>query len=102
MDDTILLGGSSQIIAHWFKNEMNRYCQASGSKINFRKSQIYGWNINPKEMLEITWVLDMDRAVNWDSFNYLGLPIFKSNSKTSAWLLIVEKVKKKIMGWGAV
>ena len=47
-------------------------------------------------------VLDMDGAVNWDSFNYLGVPIFKSNPKTSAWLPIVEKFKKKIMGWGAV
>ena len=53
-------------------------------------------------MLEITRVLDMDGAVNWDSFNYLGVPIFKSKSKTSPWLPIVEKVKKKVMGWGAV
>ena len=41
-DDTILLGGASQIIARRFKNEINRYCQASGSKINFSKSKIYG------------------------------------------------------------
>ena len=63
-DDTILLGGARQIIARRFKNELHRYCQASGSKINLRKSQVYGWNINPREMLEITQVLDMDRAVN--------------------------------------
>ena len=102
VDDTILLGEASQIIARRFKNELHRYCQASGSKINLRKIQVYGWNINPREMLEITRVLDMDGAVNWDSFNYLGVPIFKSKSKSSAWLPIVEKVKKKIMGWGVV
>ena len=62
-DDTILLGGPSQIIARRFKNEMNRYCQVSGSKINFRKSKIYGWNINPREMLEITRVINMDGDV---------------------------------------
>ena len=100
VDDTILLGGASQIIAHRFKNEMHRYYQASVSKINFRKSQIYGWNINPREMLDITWVLNMDGAVNWESFNYLGVPIFKSKTKTSTWLPIVEKIKRKIMGWG--
>ena len=44
-DDTILLGGSSPIIACRFKLELNRYCQASGSKINLRRSQIFGWNI---------------------------------------------------------
>ena len=37
-DDTILLRGASQIIARRFKNESDRYCQASGSKINLRKS----------------------------------------------------------------
>ena len=37
-DDTILLGGASQIIARQFKSEMNRYCQAFGSKINLRKT----------------------------------------------------------------
>ena len=62
-DDTILLGGASQIIARCFKNEMNRYYHASGSKINLRKSQIYGWNINPREMLDITRVLNMDGVV---------------------------------------
>ena len=101
-DDTILLGGAIQIIAHRFKNEMNHYCQASDSKINLRKSQIYGWNINLREMLDINWVLNMDGAVNWESFNYLGVPIFKSKTKSSAWFPIVKKIKRKIMGWGAI
>ena len=63
-DDTILLGGASQIIARRFKKEMNRYCQASGSKINYRKSKIYGWNINPREMLDITRAINMDGATS--------------------------------------
>ena len=41
VDDTILLGGASQIIARRFKNDLDRYCRVSGSKINHRKSQIY-------------------------------------------------------------
>ena len=100
MDDTILLGGASLIIAHRFKLELTRYCQASGSKINLRKSQIFGWNINPREMLDISWVLDMDGVVSWDSFNYLGVPIFKLKPMSSAWNPIVDKIKKKITGWG--
>ena len=51
-------------------------------------------------MLDIIRDLNMDGAVNWESFNYLGVPIFKSKTKTSAWLPIVEKIKRKIMGWG--
>ena len=58
-DDTILLGGASNIIAQQFKTELNRYCLASGSQVNLRKSQIYGWNINPREMSDISRGLNM-------------------------------------------
>ena len=53
-------------------------------------------------MLEITRVLNMDGAITWESFNYLGVPIFKSKPKSSAWSPIVEKIKRKITGWGAI
>ena len=94
------MGGASQIIACRFKTEMNHYCLASGSKINLRKSQIYGWNLNPREMSDISRILNMDGTVSWDSFKYLGVPIFKLNSKCSDWNPIMEKIKKKIIGWG--
>ena len=42
----------------------------------------------------------MDGVVSWDSFKYLGVPIFKLKPKSSAWNPIVEKIKKKIMRWG--
>ena len=42
----------------------------------------------------------MDGAVSWDSFKYLGVPIFKLKSKCSDWNPIVEKIKKKITEWG--
>ena len=42
----------------------------------------------------------MNGAVSWDSFNYLGVPIVKTKSKSSDWNPIVEKIKRKILGWG--
>ena len=63
-DDTIFLGGASQIIARRIKNTMNHYCHASGSKINLRKSRIFGWNINPREMSDISRILNMDGVVS--------------------------------------
>ena len=63
-DDTILMGGASQIIASRFKTELNRYCLASGSKINFTKSQIFGWNISPREVLDISRILNMKGTVS--------------------------------------
>ena len=99
-DDTILLGGASPIIACRFKRELNRYCQASGSKLNLSKSQIFGWNLNPREMVSISRALNMVGVVSWDSFTYLGVPIFKLKPISSAWSPIVDKIKKKITRWG--
>ena len=44
----------------------------------------------------------MSGATNWDSFKYLGVPFVKTNSKSSDWIPIVEKIKRKITGWGTV
>ena len=96
------MGGASQIIARRFKAEWNRYCQASGSKINLMKSQIFGWNINSREMLDITRILNMNGVVSWDSFKYLGVPIVKLKSKSLDWNPIVDKIKNKISGWGTI
>ena len=82
-DDTILLGGASHHIARRFKNKLDIYCQDSGCKLNLRKSLIYSWNINMREMTEISRILGIEGVTNWDSFKYLGVPVFKSNQKTT-------------------
>ena len=43
VDDTILLGEVSVILTKIFKREIELYQEASGSHINYRKIQIYGW-----------------------------------------------------------
>ena len=49
----------------------------------------------------ISHVLEIDGVISWDSFKYLGVPIFKSKPKSSTWNPLVEKIKNKILGWGA-
>ena len=71
-DDTILLGGESLHIARRFKNELDSYCQASGSKLNLRKSLIYSWNINPREMTTISRIMGIEGTMNWELFGYTG------------------------------
>ena len=44
----------------------------------------------------------MAGATDWDSFTYLGVPIFKTKANSSAWSPIVEKIKSKIQGWGSL
>jgi hypothetical protein len=60
VDDTLLLGGASTLIARKFKQELELYKEASGSKINYRKSQIFGWNCSPREMVEISRILEIE------------------------------------------
>ena len=52
-------------------------------------------------MSDISRGLNMGGVTAWESFIYLGVPIFKTKAKSSAWNPIVEKIKNKIQGWGS-
>ena len=45
VDDMLLLGGASTIIARKFKQQLYLYKESFGSQINYMKSQIFGWNL---------------------------------------------------------
>ena len=81
---------------------MDHYCQASRSKLNLKKSMIFSWNINPREMTGISRTLEIEGVTNWDSFKYLWVPIFKSKPKISDQNPLIDKIKKIILTWGAV
>jgi len=101
-DDTLLLGGASIIISRKFKKELDVCKTVSGSQINNLNRKIYGWNCSPREMLDIIRILEMEGFSTWDSFKYLGVPIFKFTPMSSNWLPIIEKLKKKNHAWGAL
>ena len=84
-----------------FKREIDIYKEVFGSMINFQKNTIYGWNFSNREMVEIAKILDMEGYVSWESFKYLGIPIFKNNSKVAHWTPLLDKVKSRIQAWGA-
>eukprot|EP00253_Pinus_taeda_P010228 PITA_10228 len=100
-DDTLLLGGASLCSARHFKREVDIYRSISGSKINYRKCSIYGWNCSTKELADIARLLEMDGNRNWESFKYLGIQIFKSKPKVAHWLPLLDKTKNRIQAWGA-
>jgi hypothetical protein len=101
VDDTLLLGGASTIIARKFKQQLDLDKGASGSQINYKKSKIFGWNCKPREMVEISRILKMEGETQWESFKYLGIPIFKCKPNSSHWSPIVDKIKTRIQAWGA-
>jgi hypothetical protein len=96
------LGGASVQTTKKFKKELDSYAKISGSMISLPKRKIYGWNINPREMLEISRVLGMEGYMAWDAFQYLGVSIFKTKPLASNWNPLIEKLKNKINSWGAI
>ena len=53
-------------------------------------------------MIGINHIMGIEGVTNWESFNYLGVPIFKSKPKTMDWNPMIEKIRKKILAWGVV
>ena len=43
-NDTLLMGGASNIIARQFKTLLEKYMSYSGGMVNYLNSCIYGWN----------------------------------------------------------
>ena len=51
-------------------------------------------------MVRIAMTLGYEGNTNWNSFNYLGVPIHKGKKKSSDLKGMVEKIKK-IHSWGS-
>eukprot|EP00253_Pinus_taeda_P022123 PITA_22123 len=100
-DDTLLLGGASINSIKSFKKELDSYIEVSGSKINFIKSAAYSWNCSVKELSDIARILHMEGSCAWDSFKYLGIPIFRTIPKVAHWLPLLDKIKNRIHAWGS-
>ena len=45
VDDTILLGGATTIIAERFQGALSTFLKAYDGKVNSTKSKVYGWNL---------------------------------------------------------
>jgi ribonuclease HI/exonuclease III len=100
-DDTLLLGQANLPTARAFKKELDDYTEISGSEISLRKSNIYGWNCPPIEMIGIARALEMEGTSTWESIKYLGIPLVKAAPRSSLWLPLLDKMKTRILAWGS-
>ena len=98
--DTILLGGASTIIAKRCKRALSTFLKSSDSKVNSTKSKVYGWKCPPGTLENIARTLGFEGNVTWNSFNYLGIPIFKGKKRTVDWQGMIDKIKNKITHGG--
>ena len=101
-NDTLLLGGDSLRLARIFKEIMQHFCIILRALINNQKSVVYGWNVDPSSMVNISQNLGFDGFDSWDRVNYLGLPLTLGKNNPSLWLDIISKLKAKIISWGGL
>jgi len=76
VDDTLLLGVATVLLAARFKEVLDNFCEEFGSKLNSGKCHIYSWNISTPSLNAIVRCFGFVASSSWSSFKYLGLPIF--------------------------
>ena len=96
-DDSLFLGGASLNIAHAFNGILHQFCSNSGGLTNREKSGVFGWNVDPMKMLQISNTLGFPGFVQWVKIKYLGLPLTLGASPPSLWLDVLSKLKAKIV-----
>jgi len=101
VDDTLLVGGDSIIMAKCFNTALENFTQASGALINNTKSNVYVWNTPLKTTRLIANVFLFPLVEKWQTVRYLGIPICLNSLPNSAWTHILEKINSKLEHWGA-
>ncbi|XP_071729272.1 uncharacterized protein [Rutidosis leptorrhynchoides] len=96
-DDTIFIGEWTRSNAYSLQNLLKCFELASGLKVNFNKSCIYGIGVNSDEINHVASRLNC--KVGSFPFTYLGLPIGEKMSKRKNWDIIVEKIKSRLSSW---
>ena len=81
------------------KRVLSIFLKSLDGKVNASKSKFYGWNWLPGTMARISRILGFEGLTIWNSFNYLGIPIFKGREKMADWHSVIDK-EKKINSWG--
>eukprot|EP00253_Pinus_taeda_P017653 PITA_17653 len=99
-DDTLLLGVASARSASSFKKVMDDYSEATGNRLNKGKCKIFCWNILTSTLSSISRILGFTASLNWSSFTYLGLHIFRKLAYSKDWVPLLDKFKAKIQAWG--
>ena len=56
---------------------LSTFLKATDGKVNSTKSKVYGWNYPPRTLEKIARTVGFEGNVTWNSFNYLGITIFK-------------------------
>ncbi|XP_058731299.1 uncharacterized protein LOC131603066 [Vicia villosa] len=96
-DDTLIMGKKKWKNIWAIKATLQLFELASGLKINFHKSQLFGINVQQTWLEEAALVLNC--RVGSLPFSYLGLPIGSNPRRLGMWRPVVDTVRQKLFKW---
>jgi len=73
----------------------------SGGMINHLKSCIYGWHASTQNLHNVANIFAVPCKLNWDHFNYLGMPVSVGPTRDEIWDITLDKLKGKVQQWGS-
>ncbi|GJZ89940.1 putative RNA-directed DNA polymerase [Tanacetum coccineum] len=99
VDDALILGKWSLENARTLCHILRCFTLASGLKVNFSKSKLFGVGVNATEIQSFANILDSQASTF--PCSYLRLPIGANMSKACNWKPIIEKFHKRLTSWKA-
>lgn len=98
-DDVILFINSDQSSITGVKRILQCFQLLSGMKVNFSKSHVYGFHLQPSQISKWSSILGCQQGNTL--FKYLGASIGSSPKKLSFWQPLLKKVDDKIKSYAA-
>nr|GEX48317.1 RNA-directed DNA polymerase, eukaryota, reverse transcriptase zinc-binding domain protein [Tanacetum cinerariifolium] len=94
------------IFSDWNQNDMknitrilNIFYIASGLKINFHKSNVFGVGVSNSEVVSMAACTGCEAGSF--PFSYLGLPIGSNTSRIANWQILIDHFNARFSGWKA-
>lgn len=102
----LFYAGDMRFVGDWTSSKFANFAYivkcfhaASGLKVNFRKSNVFGIGISSNEVSSCARIVGCE-ATSFP-FKYLGILVGANMNLKRNWLLIIEKVQSKLSAWKA-
>jgi hypothetical protein len=97
-DDSIFFARSDSRSVNTLKDVLNKYCDASGQRVNLQKSSVFfGYKCLGSVKQAVKAALEVNNEYLQDS--YLGMPTEIARSAMASFKFLPDRVWKSVTGW---
>lgn len=96
-DDTLIFCEPDPGQLSRINDTLEAFLWASGLKVNFSKSHLYGCKVDSKRVSEMADSIDV--SVGELPFGYLSVPLGGNPRRIQAWKPLIEKMRLKLIPW---